>query len=66
MDVSNVSNATSTMPVGDLQSTVAITMQKKANDIQASSISALISALPPVTKPSSLPSLLGQNINTTA
>lgn len=66
MDVSNVSNAAPTMPAGDLQTTVSIAMQKKANDIQASSISALISALPPVTKPSSLPSLLGQNIYTTA
>lgn len=65
MDVSNVNNAASTMSASTLQTTVAMTVQKKANDIQASSAAALLSALPPVTKPS-LPSHLGQNINTTA
>lgn len=65
MDVSNVSNVASAVSASDLQSPVSMTVLKKAIDMQASSASALISALPPVTKPN-LPSHLGQNINTTA
>ncbi|WP_229489834.1 YjfB family protein [Pseudoduganella namucuonensis] len=45
---------------------VAVAVQKKAQDIQASSASALIEAIPPVPKASNLPPNLGNTINTTA
>lgn len=45
---------------------VATTVLKKTEEVQASTASALIEALPPATQPNNLPPHLGKNINTTA
>jgi len=54
--------ATSIADTG-LKQEVGITMLKKAQDAQAASAAALISALP---QPQSLPAHLGNHVNTTA
>lgn len=64
MEISSTS-LSATMMTSNTQGAIGITVQKKAMDIQASSAAALLSALPPVTKPN-LPPHLGQNVNTTA
>ncbi|MYN08100.1 putative motility protein [Massilia sp. FT127W] len=66
MDVTGIARlATSIADTGTKQD-VAVAVQKKAQDIQASSAQALIEAIPPVPKASNLPSNLGNTINTTA
>lgn len=66
MDVSGIARlATSIAETGTKQD-VGVAVLKKAQDIQASSASALIEAIPPVPKASNLPSNLGNSINTTA
>jgi hypothetical protein len=66
MDVSGIARVATTIADTGIKQDVAIAVQKKAQDVQASSASALIEAIPPVPKASNLPSNLGNTINTTA
>ncbi|KQW88537.1 hypothetical protein ASC94_24300 [Massilia sp. Root418] len=66
MDVSAIARAATSIADTGLKQDVALAVQKKAQDVQASSAQALIEAIPPVPKASNLPSNLGNNINTTA
>lgn len=63
MDVSSIAQLSTTMADTGNKQAVGIAVQKRAQDIQASSASALIEAIPPVTN---LPSHLGNTINTKA
>jgi Putative motility protein len=65
MDVSNIANLATTLANTGTAQAIAVTIQRKAMDIEASSASALLAALPPVEKPN-LPPHLGQHIDTTA
>lgn len=65
MDVTNIAAAATTIADTNTREAIAVTIQRKAMDIQASSASALLAALPPVSKPN-LPPHLGQKIDTTA
>lgn len=63
----NVSMNTSTAPAQNASDTAGLSMLKKANDIQAQSIMALLNSVPPPPQSAAnLPSHLGQNINITA
>lgn len=66
MDVSGIARVATSIADTGLKQDVALAVQKKAQDVQASSAQALIEAIPPVPKASNLPSNLGNNINTTA
>jgi len=66
MDVSGISQVATTIADTGTKQAVGIAVQKKAQDIQASSAAALIEAIPPVPSTPNLPSHLGNNINTTA
>lgn len=66
MDVTGIAELSTAMANTSTQQAVGIAVQKKAMDAQATSAAALIEALPPVTSAPSLPSHLGNNINTTA
>ncbi|MYM24709.1 putative motility protein [Duganella sp. FT135W] len=63
MDVTGIAQTATTIADTGTKQAVGIAVLKKAQDIQASSASALIEAIPPVPN---LPSHLGNNINTTA
>ncbi|GIZ51503.1 YjfB family protein [Noviherbaspirillum aridicola] len=65
MDVNNIAGVATTIADTNTREAIAVTVQRRAMDIQASSASALLAALPPVTKPN-LPAHLGQNIDTSA
>ena len=67
-DVSSIANFATTQKTDDTNTgdKVAAAVLKKANEVQASTASALIEALPPATPPNNLPPHLGKNINTTA
>jgi len=64
MDVNSIANLATNMAQERTGQEVGVAVLKKALDIQASGAMALINALPPT--PPSLPSNLGQNVNTTA
>ncbi|MES2257290.1 MAG: YjfB family protein [Pseudomonadota bacterium] len=66
MDVTGISRLSTTIADTGTKQEVGVAVLKKAEDIQASSASALIQAIPPVPKASNLPSNLGNTINTTA
>lgn len=66
MDVSGIARAATSIADTGLKQDVALAVQKKAQDVQASSAQALIEAIPPVPKASNLPSNLGNTINTKA
>jgi hypothetical protein len=66
MDVSGISQVATTIADTGTKQAVGVAVLKKAQDIQASSASALIEAIPPVPSTPNLPSHLGNNINTTA
>lgn len=67
MDISSASsvNALSGQAVGDAVST---SLQKKAMEMDKQNMAAVLSTVPPPTKPSTsnLPPNLGRNVNTTA
>jgi hypothetical protein len=63
MDVSSIAQLSTTMADTGNKQAVGVAVQKRAQDIQASSASALIEAIPPVPN---LPSHLGNTINTKA
>lgn len=65
MDVKNIAQLATTMATTATNQAIGIAVLKKAMDVQASSASALLEALPPVTA-ANLPPHLGQNINTKA
>lgn len=67
-DVGSIANFATTPKTDDtdVNDKVAVEVQKKANEVQASTATALIQALPPVTPANNLPPHLGKNINTTA
>lgn len=65
MEVRNIANLATTMAATGTTQAVGVAVLKKAIDIQASSATALLEALPPATG-ANLPPHLGRNINTTA
>ena len=62
----NVGMNTSAAPAPNVSDTAGLSMLKKANDIQAQSIMALLNSIPQPQAAANLPPHLGQNINTTA
>lgn len=64
--VSGIAQVATTIADTGTKQAVGIAVQKKAEDIQASSAAALIEAIPPVTSAPNLPAHLGNTINTTA
>jgi hypothetical protein len=66
MDVMGIAQLSTTMAETGTRQAVGIAMLKKAQDVQASTATALLQALPPVQAAPNLPSHLGSNINTTA
>jgi len=65
MEVKNIANLATTIASTATNQAVGIAVMKKAIDIQATSATALLEALPPATS-ANLPSHLGQHIDTTA
>ena len=66
MDVTGIAQLSTSIAETGIKQDVGIAVLKKAQDLQSSSASALIEALPPVTTTQNLPANLGRNINTTA
>ena len=66
MDVMGIAQLSTTMAETGTRQAVGIAMLKKAQDVQVSTATALLQALPPVQSASNLPAHLGSNINTTA
>lgn len=66
MDVTGIAQLSTSIAETGTKQAVGIAVLKKAQDLQSSSASALIEALPPVTSTPNLPAHLGQNINTKA
>jgi hypothetical protein len=66
MDVTGIAQLATSLADTGTKESVGIAVQKKAQDIQSSTATALIEALPPVTSTPNLPSHLGNKINTTA
>lgn len=65
MDVSSIAQAATTIAETGLRQEVAVSVLRKAMDIEAGNAAALIAALPPVSG-HNLPPHLGQHIDTTA
>lgn len=66
MDVMGIAQLSTTVAETGTRQAVGIAMLKKAQDVQASTATALLQALPPVQPAPNLPAHLGSNINTTA
>ncbi|KAB8041317.1 YjfB family protein [Janthinobacterium aquaticum] len=66
MDVGSIAQLSTTMAETGTRNEVGMAVLKKAQDIQSSTATALIEALPPVPSAPNLPSHLGNRINTTA
>lgn len=66
MDVTGIASVATTLADVGTSQAVSIAVLKKAEDINAESATALIEAIPDNKSLQSLPSHLGQNINTTA
>lgn len=66
MDVGSIAQLSTTMAETGTRNAVGMAVLKKAQDIQSSTATALIEALPPVPSAPNLPSHLGNRINTTA
>ncbi|MCC7641515.1 MULTISPECIES: YjfB family protein [Janthinobacterium] len=66
MDVGSIAQLSTTMAETGTRQAVGLTVLKKAQDIQSSTATALLAALPPVQAAPSLPAHLGNRINTTA
>jgi len=64
--VSGIAQLATTIADTGTKQAVGIAVQKKAEDLQASSAAALVEAIPPVSSTPNLPSHLGNSINTTA
>jgi hypothetical protein len=65
MDVKSIAQLATTMAATATNQAIGIAVMKKAMDVQASTATALLEALPPVTE-TQLPAHLGQHVNTTA
>lgn len=65
-DVGSIAQLSTTMAETGNRQAVGVAVLKKAQEIQSSTATALIEALPPVPAAPSLPSHLGNRINTTA
>ena len=65
MDTKSIAHLATTLANTATNQAVGVAVLKKAMDVQASSATALLQALPPVTS-ANLPPHLGQNVNTTA
>ncbi len=65
MEVNNIAGLVTSLASTVTNQAVGIAVLKKAMDIQASSATAMLEALPPATSVN-LPPHLGQNVNTTA
>lgn len=65
MEVKNIAHLATTIATTATNQAIGIAVLKKAADVQASSATALLEALPPATS-ANLPPHLGQKINTTA
>ena len=66
MDVGSIAQLSTTMAETGNRQAVGMAVLKKAQDIQSSTATALIEALPPVPAAPNLPSHLCNRINTTA
>lgn len=65
MEVKQIAHLATTLATTATNQAIGVAVLKKAMDVQASSATALLEALPPATS-ANLPSHLGQNVNTTA
>ena len=65
MEVKQIAQLATTLATTTTNQAIGVAVLKKAMDVQASSATALLEALPPASG-ANLPSHLGQNINTTA
>jgi len=65
MDVTNIAHLATTLATTATNQAVGLAVMKKANEVQASTATALLEALPPVNRPN-LPEHIGRNIDTTA
>jgi ethanolamine ammonia-lyase small subunit len=66
MDVTGIAKLATSIADTGLRQDVSMTMLKKAQDIQSTTATQLLAALPQVTPAQNLPSHLGNHINTTA
>jgi len=66
MDVNGIARLATTMAETGTRQEVGVAVLKKAQDVQASTATALLEAIPPATPASNLPAHLGSRINTTA
>ncbi len=66
MDVTGIAQLATGLADTGTKQAVGMAMLKKAQDIQSSTATALIEALPPVPSAPNLPAHLGSRINTTA
>lgn len=66
MDITGIAQISSSIAETGNKDAVGLAVQKKAQDIQSATATALIEALPPVTSTPNLPPHLGRTINTTA
>ncbi|RZI41939.1 putative motility protein [Herbaspirillum sp. HC18] len=65
MEVQTIANLATTIANTATNQAVGIAVLKKAMDVQASTATAMLEALPPATS-ANLPPHLGQNVNTSA
>ena len=66
MDITSIANAATALNAASIQQEASIAVLKKAIDLSAEGALSLIQAIPDNKSLQSLPSHLGQNINTTA
>lgn len=65
MEVNQIAQLATSLATTTTNQAIGIAVMKKAMDVQASTATAMLEALPPATG-ANLPPHLGQNINTTA
>ncbi|MBB5369570.1 MULTISPECIES: YjfB family protein [unclassified Janthinobacterium] len=66
MDVGSIAQLSTTMAETGTRQAVGLSVLKKAQEVQSSTATALLAALPPVPAAPNLPAHLGNRINTTA
>jgi hypothetical protein len=66
MDVTGIAQLSTSLAETGNKEAVGVAVLKKAQEIQSSTATAMIEALPPVTPTPNLPAHLGSKINTTA
>lgn len=65
MEVNQIAQLATSLATTTTNQAIGIAVMKKAMDVQASTATAMLEALPPATS-ANLPPHLGQNVNTTA